>query len=79
LPANVFGGAEPSLIAHERHRAALAETLAALERGLNSGQSEIELIAEDLRLAERALRRIAGRVDVEDVLGAIFARLCVGK
>jgi len=74
-----FQGAEASLVAHERHRAALVDTLAALERALEQGQSEIELIAEDLRLAERALSRIAGRVDVEEVLSGIFARLCVGK
>jgi tRNA modification GTPase len=36
-------------------------------------------MAEDLRLAARALERIAGRVDVEEVLGAIFSRLCIGK
>jgi tRNA modification GTPase len=39
----------------------------------------LELVAEDLRLAGRALERIAGRIDVEDVLGDIFKRLCVGK
>jgi len=67
------------LVAHERHRVAFADALKALERALDSGQSEAELIAEDLRLAGRALQRIAGRVDVEDVLDSIFARLCVGK
>ena len=71
--------AEGSVIAHERHRAAFADALKALERAMDSGQSEAELIAEDLRLASRALQRIAGRVDVDDVLDSIFARLCVGK
>lgn len=74
---NADGG--DSLIAHERHRAAFAEALNCLERALDSGQGEAELIAEDLRLASRALQRIAGRIDVEDVLDQIFARLCVGK
>ena len=40
---------------------------------------EHELRAEDLRLAAQALGRITGRVDVEDVLGEIFARFCIGK
>jgi len=68
-----------SLIAHERHRLAFRDALKALERAMDSRQSEAELIAEDLRLASRALQRVAGRVDVEDVLDSIFARLCVGK
>ena len=42
-------------------------------------QSDIELRAEDLRQATHALGRITGRVDVEDVLGEIFARFCIGK
>ena len=68
-----------SLIAHERHRLAFCDALKALERAMDSRQSEAELIAEDLRLASRMLQRVAGRVDVEDVLDSIFARLCVGK
>ncbi len=71
--------AHGSLIAHERHRLAFRDALKALERAMDSRQSEPELIAEDLRLASRALQRVAGRVDVEDVLDSIFARLCVGK
>ena len=38
-----------------------------------------ELVAEDLRLAVRALGRITGRVDVEDLLDVIFREFCIGK
>jgi len=38
-----------------------------------------ELAAEDLRLSLRALDGLVGRVDVEDVLGRIFASFCIGK
>jgi tRNA modification GTPase len=38
-----------------------------------------ELAAEDLRLAARALAKVAGRVDVEDVLDVVFASFCIGK
>ena len=73
------GGEGASLIAHERHRSAFADSLKALERALDSRQSEPELIAEDVRMASQALQRIAGRIDVQDVLDQVFGRLCVGK
>ena len=69
------GGAAP--LTRARHRLALEDCAAALERA--GGATRPELIAEDLRLALRALGRIAGRVDVEDVLDAIFREFCIGK
>jgi tRNA modification GTPase len=74
-----MAGPAPALITLERHRAAFAEALTALERALDPREHAVELIAEDLRLAARAMERIAGRIDVEEVLGDIFSRLCVGK
>jgi tRNA modification GTPase len=79
VAAEQMTGPAPALITLERHRVAYADALAALERALDPAQGELELVAEDLRLAARALERIAGRIDVEDVLGEIFKRLCVGK
>ena len=38
-----------------------------------------EVVAEDLRLAARALGRLTGRVDVEDILDVVFADFCIGK
>jgi len=38
-----------------------------------------ELVAEDLRLATRALGRVTGRVDVEELLDLIFREFCIGK
>lgn len=60
-----------------RHREALMDCRAALVRAEVAGESE--LVAEDLRLAARALGRITGRVDVEDVLDVIFREFCIGK
>jgi tRNA modification GTPase len=37
------------------------------------------LVAEELRLAMRALGRITGRVDVEDLLDVVFRDFCIGK
>jgi tRNA modification GTPase len=75
----LFAGEGPALITATRHRLAFEEALAHLERLLAQPDSPPEFLAEDLRLAARALERIAGRIDVEEVLGEIFSRLCIGK
>ncbi|HEX6110908.1 MAG TPA: hypothetical protein VFZ10_01285 [Geminicoccaceae bacterium] len=41
--------------------------------------TELALLAEDLRLAARALGLITGKVSVEDLLDRIFAEFCIGK
>jgi tRNA modification GTPase len=75
-----FGAAEPALVTRERHRRALRETLAALERATAEGPGGREdIIAEELRLAARTLGRLTGRVDVEDILDVIFRDFCIGK
>jgi tRNA modification GTPase len=75
-----LGVGEPALVTRERHRAALRETADALGRALAiGGAGQEELIAEELRLAARALGRLTGRVDVEDILDVIFRDFCIGK
>lgn len=66
-----------AVMTRARHRKALEECRAALGRALSA--SLPELAAEDLRLAARALGRITGRVDVEDLLDVIFRDFCIGK
>jgi tRNA modification GTPase len=41
--------------------------------------AELALVAEDLRVAVRAIGRITGRVGVEDLLDKIFGEFCIGK
>jgi tRNA modification GTPase len=68
------------LITRERHRAKLNAALKEIEKFLEKDQSkEIEIAAEDLRLATRHLGSIVGKVDVEEILGAIFQDFCIGK
>lgn len=63
-----------------RHRHALEEARGALAAALEGWTARgPELVAEDLRLAARAIGRITGRVDVEDLLDVIFADFCIGK
>jgi len=69
------GGAAP--LTRQRHRAAVSECLAAL--GRFAAAPEVELAAEDLRLAARALGRITGRIDVEELLDVVFRDFCIGK
>ncbi|WP_373088214.1 tRNA uridine-5-carboxymethylaminomethyl(34) synthesis GTPase MnmE [Sneathiella sp.] len=60
-----------------RHRRALEDCIAALARFETA--TDAELAAEDIRLAVRALGRITGRVDVEDILDIVFGDFCIGK
>ena len=66
------------LMTRARHRTELEAAQAAL---LRFGDPELspELKAEELRIAARHLGRLTGRIDVEEVLGAIFAEFCIGK
>lgn len=65
------------VITRARHREALEHCLAALGRVQVAALPE--LAAEDLRLAVRALGRITGQVDVDDLLDVIFRDFCIGK
>jgi tRNA modification GTPase len=70
-------GAASSPFTRERHRAAVSEAGDALRRF--DPDSGAELAAEDLRLAGRALGRVTGRIDVEEVLDVVFRDFCIGK
>lgn len=74
-----IGGAEAPPITQARYRENLSTCLVSLDTFLSSARGEIELRAEDLRCATHALGRITGRVDVEDLLGHVFSRFCIGK
>jgi tRNA modification GTPase len=78
--ADGFFAPEPALVARERHRAHLKETVVALRGAERAGaEGREEILAEQLRLATRALGKLLGHVDVEDVLDVIFRDFCIGK
>jgi len=73
----IFKPSETPSLTRARHRAALEEANTALARSQNAKLPE--LMAEDVRLSVRAVGRITGRVDVEDLLDVIFKDFCIGK
>ena len=64
-------------MARERHLTALRQAQGHLETAL--AQQALELQAEELRLAQRALGDITGVVSADQLLGEIFSRFCIGK
>ncbi len=69
---------EPAVLTLARHREAFLGARGALD-ALPSEAIEVELAAEAFRSAAAAMDLVVGRIGVEDVLGQIFSRLCVGK
>jgi tRNA modification GTPase len=72
------GSGEGLFMARERHVQALMQAGSHLERAACSGD-KLELLAEELRLAQVALGSITGEFTSDDLLGEIFSRFCIGK
>ena len=75
--SELFADSSSHLITRHRYKEALNECLDNLKRF--NLQKEIELAAEDIRLAARAIGKITGRVEVEEILDKIFSSFCIGK
>ena len=72
-----FSSTSGLLITRQRYREALRNTISYLsEFNLDK---EIELSAEDIRLACREIGKITGRIEVEEILDKIFGSFCIGK
>lgn len=76
-----FAVGDGGVLTRARHRRHLQECLDFLDQAAFAAvdDGEVELIAEDVRLAGQALGRITGRVDVEDILDVVFGEFCIGK
>ena len=75
-----FVASNSVLVTRERHRVKLKDCLKEIDNFLEKDQNkDIEMAAEDLRLATRHLGGIVGKVDVEEILGSIFKDFCIGK
>lgn len=69
---------ESLFIARERHLRALADAAEHLETA-SVALPALEIFAEELRLAHKALQSITGEYTPDDLLGDIFSRFCIGK
>jgi tRNA modification GTPase len=74
-----LSGADFPAATRRRHAVHLSEAASHIERSLGVLALGSELAAEDVRLAARALERVTGKIDPEDVLGAVFSTFCIGK
>lgn len=72
-----YGDAEPSLLTTTRQASVAERSIRLLNDALSSTRMEIK--AEEIRRASEEVGRLTGRVDVEEWLGAIFSRFCIGK
>ncbi len=79
--ASSLMGQGDAVITRERHRNALEKAQGCLGRAhaMLASRGPLELAAEEVRLAARAIGEITGRVDVEDVLDRLFSSFCIGK
>ncbi len=71
-----------AVVTNMRHRKALENTLASLERAgkqLDAAQPQGDLLAADLRHALRAVGEILGETTPEEILQGIFDTFCIGK
>ena len=70
------------LLIRERHRSVVQSATESLELALEvirSSDGQVELAADEVHRAIRALDILIGRVGVEDVLGEVFSSFCIGK
>ncbi len=70
---------EPPLITNLRQKACVEGAARHLRDAMAHENDALELVAEDLRCASGQLESLMGRIEVEDILGSIFSRFCIGK
>ncbi len=79
--AEIVLGHGDGIVTRERHRKALGRAHDSLAKAIAmiAAAGPVEFIAEEVRLASRAIGEITGRVDVEHVLDRLFSSFCIGK
>jgi tRNA modification GTPase len=70
---------EAQMVTHARHRAHLVQALRHLVAFASAGALGLELQCEELRRAATEIGKITGQITVDELLGHIFSRFCIGK
>ena len=68
---------EKSFISRERHIICLTKTIFHLKK--SQKPKNIDLFAEDLRLATKEMSKLYGGIDIEEILDIVFSDFCIGK
>jgi tRNA modification GTPase len=66
-----------AIISNSRQASELEAALSSIVEA--RGEKAPEILSEHLRQANRSLERILGNIDIEEVLGSIFSKFCIGK
>jgi tRNA modification GTPase len=74
-----YGDVESALFTSTRQKLTAERSIRLLNDALDVGSDHLELKAESVRVATEEIGRLTGKVDVEEWLGAIFRRFCIGK
>ena len=74
-----YGMSESALVVSARQKVVVSRLGEHLAKALAFGPDMLELKAEEIRRACDEIGRLTGRLDVEEWLGAIFSRFCIGK
>lgn len=74
-----FGDMESSLLVSSRQTTAARRSIRHLNDALATSADHLELKAEEIRRASEEIGRLTGKLDVEEWLGQIFSRFCIGK
>jgi tRNA modification GTPase len=79
--AGFIDNPEGVFMARRRHLSALMQAVVHVTDGKRqlTEMQAVELLAEELRQAQKVLGEITGKVSSDDLLGKIFAEFCIGK
>ena len=70
---------EVPIVTNARQRACVEEASRLAERLMAEERLGLEFVAEDLLLCTQTLEELMGRIGIEDILGSVFSRFCMGK
>jgi len=70
---------EPPLLTRERQRFGVERALGALRDARQEASKGVEFLDHHLQRVDEALAEVIGLIGVEEVLGAVFSRFCIGK